>query len=732
MERKNKNTEKRESSLRIRTFVVYLCIGLASAGIIYRIADLQFFRDDLKRQPTKMEVVPVERGIIYSRNGDVLVQRVPKYVIAMDTYAQEPPQKAGDTAKILVSDAVFNLHVRALADSLALLFGKTADNWEKRLRDAREAKKRYFVICKDADISDYSRVRTFPIFCEKQYNSLAVKKADANGPKYPYGELACRTLGKVPPDAIKDTLTNITDSVKSGFVGIEGRFDKELSGTPGLVLKKYVSKVPIEMKSDDNVDPREGYNVRTTLDMTVQDVADKALRRTLQYYEAMEGCVIVMEVATGDILALANLKMNEQGNYADIDDIALAKYEPGSTFKTASMLVALNDEKVTPNTRIPLDYIGGGKSAKVGSRQVTDDHRLRDINPELWYVLAQSSNIGTARMIYDRYASDPQQYIDGLYKLGFGTTLSFPVVNGNKAPFVKSVSDKSWSKTTLSTMPWGYELHVTPLHLLTFYNAIANNGCMVKPRLVTEIFSSDSIIQKYEVDTLITQICSQQALLDIRSMLDSVVTCGTARNGFRGVPYTVAGKTGTAVDYSSKGKRMYNLSFCGYFPADEPKYSCIVLVKRPTIKETVSGGKVAIPVFREIATILYAKDYDLMPEAMGMSSDADLTAIPLSAKVRSTALETIFKGINFNVAVPQTSEWVNFQNGLCAEDAVSLEKNIVPDVKNMSLTDAVYILEKAGIAAEVIGYGRVKKQTPEANAPLPKNKKVILELDINS
>jgi len=179
----------------------------------------------------------------------------------------------------------------------------------------------------------------------------------------------------------------------------------------------------------------------------------------------------------------------------------------------------------------------------------------------------------------------------------------------------------------------------------------------------------------------------------------------------------VAGKTGTAVDYSVHGKRMYNLSFCGYFPADEPKYSCIVLVKRPTINETVSGGKVAIPVFREIATILYAKDYDLMPEAVGMSPDADLTAIPLSAKVRSTALETIFKGINFNVAVPQTSEWVNFQNGLCTEGEGFSGKNIVPDVRNMSLTDAVYVLEKSGIATEGKGFRTSEKANSRSQRP---------------
>ena len=733
---KRKNVEKRESSLTIRAFVVYLCVVLASAGIIYRIIDLQFFRDDLKIQQTEMVEIPVERGVIVSQHGEILVQRSPKYKIAMDMYPTERIKGEKDTIriKVLLSDEVFDNQVTALADSLTVLFGETTPSWEQKLKTARADKKRYFIISDNAGVSEYNRVRKFPILCMKEYNALCNPEIDFNNVKYFYGNLAHRTLGNVREYIVKNK--DGSDSIVHENIGLEGYFDKELSGTPGRTLRKYVSNIAVDVKSNENINPCDGYNIKTTLDMTIQDIANSALAKSLDEFNADEGCVIVMEVATGDILAMVNLRKSESGEYHDDKNIALTQYEPGSTFKTAGLLVALNDGKVTPNTPIPLNYISGRK-AKVGYREITDDHALPMNNPELWYVLAQSSNVGTARTIYDRYASQQQEFIDGLYKLGFGDTIHFPVFGGDRTPLLRDTSHPIWSKLSLSTIPWGYELEVTPLHLLTFYNAIANNGCMVKPRLVTEIFSKDSTICQYEVDTMRAQICSVQALQDIRGMLDSVVTCGTARRGFMDAPYSVAGKTGTSKIHSpdAKGENLYNASFCGYFPADNPKYSCIVVIKKPRAK-SIYGGAVALPVFRDIADkIFYSKDYGLMPEATAISPNADLASIPITAKLRSATLATIFKGICFNTAVPQVSEWVKiYSDGqqLHIDEVTFLRKNIVPDVRNMSLTDAVYILEKVGIAAEIQGFGRVKKQTPEANAPLPKNKKVILELNIES
>jgi cell division protein FtsI (penicillin-binding protein 3) len=312
--------------------------------------------------------------------------------------------------------------------------------------------------------------------------------------------------------------------------------------------------------------------------------------------------------------------------------------------------------------------------------------------------------VGTTRAIYNHYGAtkqQQQQFIEGLYKMGFNDTLHFPIIGGSMKPYVKDTNDKSkygWSKKTISTIPYGLELTLTPLHLLTFYNAIANNGCMVKPRLVSELYSQDSTI-KFKVDTLIAQICSKQALQDIRGMLDSVVANpkGTAYKGFKGAPYSAAGKTGTSRinDKEFKNDNLYNSSFVGYFPADKPKYSCVVILKKSRI-DKFYGGEVALPVFREIADRIYATDYVLMPEAKGISIDV----------------------------------YRNEQNP--HPEKVAFSKNTVPDVRNMSLNDAMYILEKAGLKTEVKGYGRVKKQTPEADTPVKKNEKVILELSIES
>ena len=726
-----KKSEKREGSLTIRTFIIYVCVVLISIGIFYRIIDLQYFQKDNLvtisenfRKTLKMVDIPVERGIIFSCNGDVLVQRITKYTIGMDMYSQNPPSKKDGSIQILVSDEDFNNNVVALADSLTALFGQQTPSWEDMLRKARAEKQRNFIISKNVSIPEYNRVLKFPILGNiGKYNALIANKKEI--PETPYGKLALRTLG-TPPDTLKnDTLG----------IGLEGRFNKELSGTPGRVLRRYISHVPIDVESDKNIKPIEGYDIITTLDMTVQDIATKALENALRTYEAAEGCAVVMKVKTGDILAMVNLKRNESKEYKDNLNIALINYQPGSTFKTAALLVALNDEKVTPNTLIPINYKDKSITEHIGDRDVTDYHNIRKKNPELWEVFAQSSNVGTVRAIYDNYVSNQQKFIDGLYKLGFGDTLHFPIIGGDIKPLLRGTSDPRWSKMSISTIPFGYEVEVTPLHLLTFYNAIANDGCMVAPRLVTKIISKDSIIRKYNVDTLYAQICSKQALQYIRGMLDSVITNGTGRNGFRNVPYTVAGKTGTANDQTHDGLEngYRNLSFCGYFPADKPKYSCVVVAKK-TKMPRIAGGTVAIPVFRDIADKIYAMDHDLIPEAKAMSQNADIASIPISAKVRSKTLETIFNGINFNAPVSSATEWIKIYSAgqqLYKED-VSFSKNVIPDVTGMSLTDAVYILEKAGIATEVKGYGRVKRQSPEANTPLKKNQKVILELNIDS
>jgi len=740
-----KQNEKREGSLTIRAFIVYICVAVASIGIIYRIVDLQFFhktelraQSEAAKKTLETVVLPVERGTIFSRDNEVLVQRIIRYKIAMDTYPTERIKREGkpDSIKLLLPDEDFYAKLSDLSDSLTTLFGATNPSWEQKLKTARENKKRYFVISNNAGVKEYTRLQKFPILCEqRKYNALCKPEEDLSFADYPFGDLIRRTLGEVKTNIVSsnDTTKNKQDSINRVLVGLEGYFDTELSGTPGLVLRKYISNIAIDMKSDDNIEPINGYDITTTLDMTIQDIANRSLMNTLHKFEASGGCVIVMEVATGDILAIANLSKDSKGKYRETENIALTSFEPGSTFKTASLLVALNDGKITPNTPVPLNY-KSGRTATVGHRSVVDDHTLYINNPELWYVFAQSSNVGTARAIYDNYASNQQKFIDGLKKFGFGDTLRFPIIGGDKKPLLRNTTDRWWSKMSISTIPYGYEVEITPLHLLTFYNAIANNGCMVQPRLVSKISSKDEIIKRFEVDTLNAQICSDQALQHIRSMLDSVITCGTGRRGFSNAPYSVAGKTGTSKIYSpdAKGENLYNASFCGYFPADNPKYSCIVVIKKPRTG-SIYGGAVALPVFRDIADKIYTTDYDLMPKAKAIAQDANIASIPISAKVRSKTLETIFNGINFKESIPMKSEWLHvYTDGhYLSMDKVVFYKNIIPDVTGMSLTDAVYILEKAGIATQVTGYGRVKKQTPEPNTPLKKNQKVVLELDID-
>ncbi|MCL2040922.1 MAG: transpeptidase family protein [Bacteroidales bacterium] len=718
MNKKSLKTENKqgEGSLTIRVFVVYLLIVLAGLGIFYRIGNLQIFhKDDLRarleahKATIKPMDIPVERGVILSRHDEILVERLPIYNIHIDTY---PTEQLSDGTKIInMSDSVFNINVAALGDSLTALFGATTPSWEQRLRAARAEQKHFVKISDKASIKDYERIKKFPIFYDAKkghnpYNALCRVAPNLDNVVYPFGNLAKRTLGVAKKS--NDTLRKQNDNDRE-LTGLVGYYDEELSGTPGRLLKKYIGGIPFDIASPDNIYPRDGVDITTTLNMTMQYIANEALLNAVIRSQAKKGCVIVMEVATGDILAMANLSHIGNGDYSDIKNHALDKYEPGSTFKAASLMVALEDGKVTTNTEILLNYKSGSKKSKVGERDVEDDHALKINNPALWEIFAQSSNVGTTRAIRDNYISNPQQFIDGLYKLGFGDTLHFPVVLGDQKPSLEGPKDKGkWSGQSISSIPMGYEVELTPLHLLTFYNAIANNGCMVQPRLITKIASKEET-EYVKVDTLKAHICSEKTLRDMRGMLDSVVTRGTARNAFAKAPYSVAGKTGTAEDLTkeNKGKGLYTASFCGYFPADNPKYACVVVIKEipgtiivneKTVKNDHYGGSVAAPVFRNIADKIYATDFDLMPEA------------------------------NF----AQTPEWKQIQSNAQRPKTknVASTGNTVPDVKGMSLTDAVYILDKAGLATEIKGYGRVKKQSPEANAPLKKGEKVILELDI--
>jgi cell division protein FtsI (penicillin-binding protein 3) len=546
--------------------------------------------------------------------------------------------------------------------------------------------------------------------------------------------LAKRTLGEVKEYIVKvkDLTGREQDILKRDLTGLEGFFEKELSGVSGKKMTKTVSNIIIDMNDPSDILPQNGLDVVTTLDMTIQDIAHKSLLNNMKNHEADEGCVIVMEVETGDILAIANISQDRNGAYRETKNVALDEYEPGSTFKTAGLLVALNDEKITPNTKIQIAY-KSGRTATVGVRNVTDDVVIDKNEAPVWEILARSSNVGTTRAIYNSYNAHQQQFFDGLCRLGFCDTIIFPVIGGKKCPLLHSPSHPMWSKSTISTVPMGYEVKVTPLHLLTFYNAIANDGKMVAPRLVSELRSGEQTVQKFDVIVLREKICSDQALQQIRGMLDSVITYtrGTGYKGFKGSLYTIAGKTGTSTDYTreAKGKNLNNASFCGYFPADNPKYSCIVLIKRPRTGGS-HGGSVAIPVFRDIADKLYATDFKLMPEAE--PSIQDSANFDLVAKSRISALDTIFKTVHFQMFERNNATWgyVHLKNKTAVVEQVSFSDKMMPDVTEMSPTDAVFVLEKVGLAVEIKGYGRVKRQTPEANTLIIKGQKAILELGI--
>lgn len=756
MAKKKENTGKK--GLAARAFLIYFCFALAGIAVIVRITYIWIAEGSTLRQEAEKEArgyfnIEAQRGRILSKHGDILVQRTSMFDVYMDTYPIDPI----DTARMpLMSNADFIANIGPLADSLHLLFPeKTAAQWEKYISDARKKENRYLKIKTGADIKELERMKKFPLFVY-EYTNKQNSKQRRTSLNYthketrlmPFGDLASRTIGYVshklePRDtSYIDAKTNkevrkVYDTIPL-HVGIEGAFDEYLQYTRGRILyQKLGVHTWGEVKDESNIYPRDGKDVVTTFDMAIQDVAHKALRENIIENKAQRGCAIVMEVATGEILAMVNLRKDKNGNYREIYNDAIGrKLELGSVFKTPSLLVALNDEKISPDSRFPVTKRSENFPGR--PRPITDSHGFGDGNPTVREIFEHSSNIGSVKAIYENYKNDQQAFIDGLYRFGLNEPLGLPL-SGEASPYLKNTADKTWSKATITSIPMGYEVEITPLQLLTFYNAIANNGCMIKPKFVTEIRENGETIKAFPTDTLNPKICSDKALSDIRSMLEGVVLRGTGRRGFQGVKYTVAGKTGTSrvsVPGAGYASNKHNASFCGYFPADNPKYSCIVVVEEPSAGQYYAAA-VALPVFRDIANKLYAVDKELMPEADATVPKDSIPTIPMYANARKASVKTVLDFIGFDVPVNDSDdEWISISTDTknkeikVIPDTASYTYNVVPAVEGMSLTDAVYVLEAAGLSVEATGYGKVAKQLPVAGTAIGKNKKVRLSLKI--
>lgn len=691
-----------------RVFLVYFGIFLFAVAIIAKVIHIQIVDgknliNKAEKQSLKYFSVEAVRGNICAADGSLMATSVPIFEVRMDV------------ASPLITNAIFNNNINELALELSKLFkDKSKAQYKKNLIRERKKGNRYYLVKRKVSYDQLKKLKRLPIFSLGKYKGGLIVIQNTRRVK-PYNLLGERTIGYANPD-------------ENLFVGLEGAFADYLKGRNGKQLKKKINNGDWKPVFDENeIEPEDGKDIITTIDIDIQDVAESALYDHLVEHKAEWGCAVLMEVETGKIKAIANLKHDPKSNkyYESYNYAVGASVEPGSTFKLASMLALFEDERI--NLEDTID-IGKAAYAMYSGLTIRDVHGIRDGRISVKEAFEKSSNVGISQMVYNAYSAQPQKFIDHLYDFCLNEPLSI-VIPGEGNPYVKNTKDKSWSKVSLPFMSIGYEVQLTPLQILTFYNAVANNGKMVKPMFVTEVRQAGNTIEEFETEVISKQICSEESIQLAQEILEGVVEKGTA-TALNKSAYKVGGKTGTAqIANKKKGydKSNYNASFVGYFPAEDPKYSCIVVVNRPSTGKYYATS-VAVPVFHEIADKVYATSLEIQNQ---IDTLPESTVYPVYAAGYEDELEEIYNTLNIPLdSLSTNAEWAI---ALQADSAIQLKpriikENLVPNVVGMGVKDAIYILENMGLKVSVDGKGYVKKQSQNPGVRVKKGSHIALKL----
>jgi cell division protein FtsI (penicillin-binding protein 3) len=662
-----------DKNISYRIYLVAFAIFLMAIAIAVKLTNIQwvegdYYRKLAKDRTVKNFIIPANKGNIYSADGSLLATSIPNYEIRFDAVA--PKSEA------------FEKNVKSLSDSLSTLLGKPSGVFLNEFRKARANKNRYFLVARDLSYTEYIKIKSFPLFKLGPYKGGIIVEQETVR-KHPIGKIAERTIGYE-----RKTPSGIADGK-----GIEWAFRKYLNGKDGKVLKQKIAKGQWKPIRDVNeVDPQDGYDVMSTIDVFIQDIAHHALLKQLTDYEADHGCVVVMETKTGKIKAIANLGKAADGSYYETTNYAVAEsHEPGSTYKLVDLMVLLDDKKI--DTSAVFDSHGG--VIKYSGKSVRDSHEGGYGKISLARGFELSSNTVMVQAVYNNYKNNPSEFVNHVNSYGLNKSLGLPI-KGEGKPFVPQPTDKNWSNISLPWMAFGYGVSITPLQTLTFYNAVANNGVMVKPQFVSEIKEWNRTIKKYDTEVMNPKICSKETILKLHAVLENVVKKGTGSKLYS-KDFSMAGKTGTAaVNYSKNGgsEKYYASSFVGYFPADKPKYSCIVVVHKPnTANNNYYGADVAGPVFKRIAQKIF-------------------TDAPSTNEI---------KNINRLVQKQEANYDTYFKKS-------EKQQRSIPNVKGMSGMDAVALLGNLGVKVKIVGVGKVRKQSIQPGENLAKNTTITLEL----
>lgn len=691
--------------------LVYVIFGLLALAIAGKIIYIQFIEGNELRAKAKtitFKDITIEpnRGDICAQDGRLLATSIPYFEIRMDLKA------AG------LTDELFLANVEELSKELSRFFGdKSHFTYKSELINARKFSKhsRYYRIgSRQVNYLELQQIKQFPLFNLPQ-NRGGLIPVQVNKRIKPHSSLASRTIGVVNEGGVA--------------VGIEGAYDHVLKGKAGVsTIQRSVGNLWVDVGNSMQIEPEDGMDVITTLDVTLQDVAEKALRKQLGKHEAEHGTAVLMEVATGDIKAIANLRRNNDGSYTEAFNYAIGEgAEPGSTFKLASLIALLEDGYVTFE-----DTIDTGRGvARYYDKTIKDSKEGGYGRLSVKEIFEYSSNVGFTELITRHYTGKERAFIDRLYSMNLNQPLGLPI-KGEAMPYIKYPGDKLWSGVTLPMMSIGYEVTLTPLQILTFYNAIANDGKMVRPKFVHSIRQHGSTEKVFRTEVINPSICSKKTLAKVREALEGVVENGTARN-LKDANFKIGGKTGTAqiargsMGYRNEQGISHQASFVGYFPADNPKFSCIVVVNSPS-RSVYYGNLVAGPIFKEIANKVYATNPDWFPK---IGNNTELAELPESKSGYKPELQRVLANLSIPyVDVTPESMWVYTKR---TDDGIEMEgrkvmDNLVPNVMGMCLKDALFLLENSGLKVSVKGRGTVRNQSVLPGTRVGRGERITIEM----
>ena len=689
--------------------VVVVCLFILGKAFYIQQVQGAYWRGLSDSLHQRIIEIPADRGTIYSEDGQMLSTNVPQFDIYIDFRVEPLHEKGGKS---------FRENIDSLSIALADLFkDQSASAYKEQLTKAYEAKEPNFELRKKVGYKQYLQMAKFPLFRLGRYKSGFIAQ-EKNIRLNPYQNMAYRTIGLA------------RDQNK---VGLELSYDTVLNGRNGKQLVRAIAggvTVPVQ-EGEFEIEPETGKDIVSTLDVYIQEVTTNALMKMMIGNEAQHGVAMVMEVKTGKIKAIANLGKIRDGLYAEDLNYAITPSEPGSTFKLVTLMQALEDGKVTLNSSINLE----GGVWQVAGRTVYDSEKHGKHQATVLEAFEESSNVGMAKIAVNNYTNNPTAYFKHLTRLRLDSLSGIDLV-GERRPQITKPGDKLWGPTTLPWMAFGYNIAIAPIQTLTVYNMVANNGVMMRPYLVNSIQEEGRVIKTITPKVYNPQVYSPATIKAAQQALEGVCINGTAKTLFKNSPYKVAGKTGTAlVANGNKGysDKIYQSSFAGYFPAENPQYTIVVIIKNKPHAYPFYGASVAGPVFKEIADRLYVT---YIQNKMDKAPNFNLKDSQFfNYTIAKTSLKAIAKQLSlpYQDSTPNNAQWTKVQgNGRVVKAGQSLQMasdSTMPDISGMKLKDALWLCEKKGLIVKCNGKGKVVRQSILQGQYIQRGQQIFIELN---